>query len=259
MYKNDFFCNNCGLYGHFYKSCHYPIISLGVISFIIQKDDIKFILVKRKDTIGYSDFIRGKYQLNKESIMKLIDIMSLDEKNKICNLNFNELWKDLWRVENSKQEHLIEYNNSQVKYYKLSNILEISNLVSLSKTQYTDREWGFPKGRRDKNENDLKCACREFEEETDLNEDDYDLLEVSPIIEDINGTDNIKYRHIYYLAQLNNTNIKLNPNNSAQIREISEIKLMTYDEITKSLRPYHIDKLKIINSIIESLKFLKLI
>ena len=36
---------------------------------------------------------------------------------------------------------------------------------------------GVPKGRRSNHEGNLKCAIREFEEETDLRSDEYTLLE----------------------------------------------------------------------------------
>ena len=259
MNKNDFFCNNCGICGHLYKNCHYPIISLGIISFFLQENnDIQFLLVKRKDSIGYSDFIRGKYELTEINIIRLLDIMTLHEKDKITNLSFDELWQDLWKVENTKQEHYIEYQNSKSKFSLLKKQFSVSELIKKSNTMFINTEWGFPKGRREKLETDLECARREFEEETDLNKTDYSLLKLTPIIEDINGSDNIKYRHIYYIAKLNKIDVKLNKDNLNQMKEISDIKLMNYETISNNIRPYHKEKLKIINSIIESLKFLKI-
>ena len=38
------------------------------------------------------------------------------------------------------------------------------------KMNYFEQEWSFPKGRRNFNEFDLDCAIREFEEETNLKE-----------------------------------------------------------------------------------------
>ena len=258
MNKNELYCNNCGINGHFYKNCHYPIISLGIISFYIEDNDIKFLLVKRKDSLGYSDFIRGKYSLSTESIVKLINIMTIDEKKKISVLNFDNLWEDLWKVENTKEEHFLEYKTSKLKYISLKKTFNITKLINMCNYNFTDTEWGFPKGRREKLETDLQCANREFQEETDLKEEDYSLLKVRPIIEDINGSDNIKYRHIYYIAKLKCNNVNLNKSNSNQIKEISDIKLMNYDEIKQNLRPYYQNKLEIVNSIIETLKFMKI-
>ena len=36
--KNKKYCTNCGNYGHLYKSCNYPVLSLDKITF---KYDIK--------------------------------------------------------------------------------------------------------------------------------------------------------------------------------------------------------------------------
>jgi 8-oxo-dGTP pyrophosphatase MutT (NUDIX family) len=36
---------------------------------------------------------------------------------------------------------------------------------------YEHPEWEFPKGRKNKDESDIECALREFEEETGINRD----------------------------------------------------------------------------------------
>ena len=46
--------------------------------------------------------------------------------------------------------------------YSLDKLIEKSNHL----VQWSDTEWGFPKGRRNYQEDDRKCALREFEEET---------------------------------------------------------------------------------------------
>ena len=40
----------------------------------------------------------------------------------------------------------------------------LTSLIKNSKTNWTEPEWGFPKGRRNYLENDLTCAIREFKE-----------------------------------------------------------------------------------------------
>ena len=54
------FCNNCGKNGHAFHQCKYPITSIGVILFKYQKNNIKYLMIRRKDTLGYVDFMRGK-------------------------------------------------------------------------------------------------------------------------------------------------------------------------------------------------------
>ena len=70
-------CTNCGLGGHFFRSCTLPVTSYGIIAVkynndinvsslflnsnnINQNDSIEFLLIQRKDSISYVEFIRGK-------------------------------------------------------------------------------------------------------------------------------------------------------------------------------------------------------
>ena len=98
MNKNNYqFCNNCGRNGHLFHACKKPITSSGIICINNDEKENKYLLICRKDTLGYVDFIRGKYPLyNKDYIQNIIDEMTLDEKRKISTMSFNELWTDLW-------------------------------------------------------------------------------------------------------------------------------------------------------------------
>ena len=110
------------------------------------------------------------------------------------------------------------------------------------KPKWKKPEWGFPKGRRDKhNEENLSCACREFEEETGYKKTDYSVLNrIESIEEKMMGTNGIKYKHIYYLA-INNSN-KDHISSDYDIYEIGDIKWFTYNEAMLHIRPYHVEK-----------------
>ena len=107
MYNNNNinnFCNNCGMKGHLFHQCKLPITSIGLIVFHKDKtesgkksENIKYLMIRRKDSLGYVDFMRGKYNLN--NIMHLLNIineMTQEEKNNILNIDFNTLWNNLW-------------------------------------------------------------------------------------------------------------------------------------------------------------------
>ena len=51
----DKYCNNCGNYGHVYKSCRHPILSYGILLYTEGDDGGKkqIIMVERKDTLSY--------------------------------------------------------------------------------------------------------------------------------------------------------------------------------------------------------------
>ena len=66
MNKTYNYCSNCGKIGHTYNKCHTPITSMGIIVFrksSVDSEQIEFLTIRRKDTLGYVDFLRGKYPL----------------------------------------------------------------------------------------------------------------------------------------------------------------------------------------------------
>ena len=80
----DNYCNNCGKQGHNYNLCKLPITSIGVISFRFNNGCIEYLMIRRKDTLGFIDFIRGKYSTsNKEYIMNMIKQMTINEKQQL--------------------------------------------------------------------------------------------------------------------------------------------------------------------------------
>jgi 8-oxo-dGTP pyrophosphatase MutT (NUDIX family) len=285
--KKNFYCTNCNKKGHVYKNCLEPIISNGIISIYIDNFDIenfddlekyislnlypslkikkntnfeyknlsnenpniKFLMIQRKNSLGYLEFIRGRYdETNNQNINYIFEQMTQNEIHDILTKDFDFLWNDLWDVNNIKNKnHYKEYMTSRQKFYELK--LNKSDIINNLKPKYLYNEWGFPKGRRELYESDIICAIREFEEETNIKENMYNLLEsCSKIKENLVGTNGINYLHNYFLAILNTDKIN---NIDSTNREIGNIKVMTYNECIENIRPYHINKLKIINILYE--------
>lgn len=204
------------------------------------KNNIKFLLIKRKHTLGYLEFIRGKYNLdNSEGIQFLFKQMITSEIKKIGTLTFNELWDDVWG--NSYKND--EYYASKAKFNKLKTSIipnidfYVNNVVPL----WLSQEWGFPKGRRSYNETDINCAVREFKEETGYLDDEFIVLNKVPPIEEVfYGTNGIKYKHVYYLAiSMTDKSVNINNNNKHQCNEIGDIRWATFDDSMQLFRPYH--------------------
>lgn len=82
MSKNTtILCNNCGKQGHLFHQCKLPITSYGIILFRKNENGYKYLMIRRKDSFGYIDFIRGKYSpYNIYQIQKIVDEMSIQEK-----------------------------------------------------------------------------------------------------------------------------------------------------------------------------------
>ena len=185
--------------------------------------------------------------------------MTVHEKEKIQLEPFDSLWKNLWMID-TINNYQNEYMRSKDKFSSLnsenSNDIKLSDIIKLSNTNYTEQEWGFPKGKREKDESNIQSAIREFEEETNLNSNQYNILNLKPIIEDFMGTDNRKYRNIYYIAEYLDDNKSLSLDNDFQKVEISAIKLMVFNEIETHIRPYNPEKIQVLESLINSLKFI---
>ena len=258
MKTGHIYCGNCGKLGHVYKQCLLPIISLGIILVKKMKNgNNEFIMIQRKDTIGFVEFMRGKYQTEDLNYLRnLFKIMTKKERLQIISYDFDSLWNLLWLKKNNKQ-NFNEFENSKKKFYLLKNGITHNNisynLETINSTTpyiYETPEWGFPKGRRNLHENDLDCAKREFEEETGIQSNKYKMLDINRINETFKGTNNISYRHTYYIAELINNeeqlDITINKDNINQYSEISNIRWFKYQDGINIIRPYNIEKKNIL-------------
>ena len=58
------YCNNCGTKGHIFYQCKQPITCVGIIVFRNGTDNKREnLLIRRKDSLGYVEFMRGKYNI----------------------------------------------------------------------------------------------------------------------------------------------------------------------------------------------------
>ena len=281
-------CLNCGKSGHQFKSCGEPIISYGVICFNLNStlnlsnkyiknyfynkyidieefnysnlnnlkhiplfyDKIKILMIRRKNSMNYIEFLRGKYEPSDINHIKTIfSLMTREENLKIYNNSFEFLWNELWKDTAKSKIYQKEFNLSKIKFEELkdNNFYDLLNENNLS--NYQEAEWGFPKGRRNTNEQNIMCAMREFNEETSLGFDNLHVLErLSCAQEEYTGTNGIKYKHIYYLAS-SDKELELSINNDYQIYEIGDMAWFTIPEALEKIRSYNDKKIKMINQI----------
>lgn len=264
-------CNNCGKQGHSFHQCKLPITSYGIILCRPSNKGIQFLMIRRKDSFGYIDFIRGKYSpYNIEQLQHTINEMSLIEKKQIITEPFNKLWAMMWGNTSSENQFRSEESISVKKFELITNGVYINNvkytlrdLVEKSDTAWTETEWEFPKGRRNPQERDLDCGLREFEEETGYSQNSIAIVEnILPYEEIFIGSNHKSYKHKYFLAYMNQYNNQekddiINLQNY-QRSEVSKLEWKTFDECLKSIRPYNLEKKKIITNINNLLQQYKL-
>ena len=262
-------CNNCGKQGHSFHQCKNPITSYGIILFRIYKrniqnldmnsdeNNIEFLMIRRKDSFGYIDFVRGKYSpYNIEHIQHIVNEMSIVEKERILSLPFNTLWEQMWgNVSN------IQYKNEEAasakKYEIIKNgvliddiLIKLEDIVNKSDTKWLETEWEFPKGRRNYQEKDLDCALREFEEETGISSKSISIIEnLLPFEELFIGTNHKSYKHKYFLAYMNENNDNQNNLHNYQLTEVSKLDWKAIDKCLESIRPYNLEKKQLIINI----------
>ena len=248
------FCNNCGKNGHLFHQCKVPITSIGIILVDTCGPENKFLMIRRKDTLGYIDFIRGRYPYNNINyLMNIINEMTEDEKDQITNYDFDTLWINLWG-KNTGLNNFTEQKSSKDKFELLQKgisingeIYSIFDLINSSTNKWREPEWGFPKGRRNFNEKDYDCGCREFEEETGISRKYISIIDnIMPLEEIFSGSNYKSYKHKYFVATLNTKDINIS---NFQKTEVSKVEWKPYSSAINSIRPYNLEKIDIIKQI----------
>jgi 8-oxo-dGTP pyrophosphatase MutT (NUDIX family) len=260
-------CTNCGELGHVYRNCVSPITSYGIIAIkftttrtdelsllcssnnfiagIESTNDVKFLLIQRKDSLAFVEFVRGKYVIDDDFyIGRLLKGMTKDEQHKLLTLDFDVIWKNVWGDTN--KSHKSNFESSLRKFNEIKS--KLSRLISENKSQWTEPEWGFPKGRRNPYESDIACAIREFQEETNLQKYQFSILQnIDPITETFFGSNHVHYCHKYYISICSeNTDVAIHSENPHMAREIGNIAWCTLEEALDRIRPDNIEKREIL-------------
>jgi len=219
-----------------------------------KKNSLEYLMNCKKFSYSYTDFILGNYKkiTDFDYLIDLFDRMTLEEKEKIKNNDFDTLWSGIW---NSKTFKNGKYNESKMKFNIIKSGIKfnsyrnfsLDNLIGQKNSNYTEPEWGFPKGRKNRNEFDAQCALREFTEETGIEKEDFRFVEIDPVYENHIGKDSCFYKTYLYFGECRN-GTKTEVHDKV---EISQVKWMTKGELIKRLRPYQSSIVNCIN-IVES-------
>jgi 8-oxo-dGTP pyrophosphatase MutT (NUDIX family) len=211
-------------------------------------------MIQRKDSLGFMDIMRGKYRESEpDYIKKQLRGMTDKERARLLNDEFDDIWHDLWGADTeSSQRYAHDRLISKQKLAELragietskGEVYTLADLLRQEPSVYETPEWGFPKGRRDPYESDIDCAFRELYEETGISTDElWKVANVSPLIEQFYGSNDVHYRHSYYVAQyIGRKDISFDILNSEMTKEIGNLAWKSLDEAILLLRPENVEK-----------------
>jgi 8-oxo-dGTP pyrophosphatase MutT (NUDIX family) len=279
-------CSNCNKSNHEYRDCKDPVTSWGIILINLSNikniikhehninicnrisnicpqnykdleslgtfmNHIKFLLIQRRHSIAYMDFIRGKYKVdNIDQINSLFQYMNPVEIDRLKTHEFRDLWNEMWNNDPTKINNIKDYTIAENKFNQLKSDqkldLNLNFFIENVTPLYKQNEWGFPKGRKNHNEAPLQCAIREFSEETNIDLSKINVINnILPIEENLIGTNGLPYRHIYYIAETTVEEIDNVMNNN----EIGNIGFFNYNDAKELIRDYHTEKKYILQCI----------
>jgi len=208
----------------------------GATSLPTSTSTLEVLMVRRKDSMSFAEFVRGKYDpANAEYVNVLLSNTSQCELKRLQTEDFGSIWAKMWGnsiIERRDQEfHEAREKFRHVKY-----------IVDAASTKYLEPEWGFPKGRRLRCETDQGCAEREFFEETNILRTEYCIATGLELEETFRGTNNVPYRHKYFIALLRKPHDLHQVFTSSMRQEVSAIAWKTLDECAKLTRPQYVQR-----------------
>ena len=206
-------------------------------------DDLKILMINRKVSLNFIEFLRGKYSIsNKFYIAEMISMMTKKEFEMLKKMEFSKLWMYVWGD--------VKYKNVYTKSLKRYNLIK-DYIMGLPEPVYDEPEWEFPKGRSEYRETSYECANREFCEETGLTSDYYEIIDIKPILNEYVATNKIKYINKYYFSELivKPPEFTIDPLIKEQYNEIGKIQLCSLRECKELFREYQKGKIVILNNI----------
>lgn len=241
-----------------------PVLSVGMVPFYVDTSGLRVMMIRRKVTVGFMDFVRGKYSVaNIHRLVALIDTMTLIEKELILSGTYTEMWAKAWgeghsggayRLEAEQANGLLETIRRGVSLG--GELVALEGLVKQSTTSWTEPEWEFPKGRKNFQEKDIDCAYREVAEETGLHRCNFDVVRnISPIEETFIGSNLKSYKYRYYLANVSDSSADLS---KFQKSEIGDARWFSCDEAIDVIRSYHIEKQRVVEQVRKTLESVQL-
>jgi 8-oxo-dGTP pyrophosphatase MutT (NUDIX family) len=194
-----------------YKDKSKPRNSAGIAlcRYNFKKKDIEILFVKKRCTYWYTTFVLGRYNVRDDKrILFMLSRMTPEEKLIILTMDYKVIWDHNWQTHNynpkfKNRKQITTQESYDAKRLKFEDLIrDNGNKLRLLISQSKNRPliWEVPKGRKVSDaENDVECAVREFEEETDIPKESYMFLPIKPISFSHRDGD-VNYVNKYYIA-----------------------------------------------------------
>lgn len=232
-----------------------PVISCGIICFNhtigdhVSPEELKIIFIRRKDSLSYVEFIRGKYRpSDPQYIRTLLRGMTRAEHEMILTKTFPELWEQMW-IKTSKK-HQADYEKSMSRFESCKGM--VRRFIEENPSEWTEPEWGFPKGRPNRYESTVECALREFEEETGVKKEKVKIIDNLVYHERYRGTNGIEYCNKYLVGVYKEGDLHLDFENMVQMKEVSGVEWFTINEAKKRIRSIYPSRIHILDEVYET-------
>ena len=217
-------------------------------------DDGRILMVCRKDTIGFMEFMKGNYSLENGNsninehphIVDLFSMMTQEELEILMQENYDLAYKKLYGK--SPKESHTHNQRERILFETNKDIwLEIcKNVYKNGKGGWKEPEWGFPKGKKNKTETKIGCALRELYEETGITNEMITIDNTSKFVEK-RCEGNKEFIYEYFIGRLcNGFNIETV---TKQTNEISDVSLLSINECVKKIRHYYKNRIRILESL----------
>ena len=179
-----------------------PITSYGIVLYTYEKNKyLKYLVCQRRDSISYIQYLQDL--IEEKNMLKYINLMSKEEKQRCLEYYYkndsHSIWKDLW-LNNKSKIYINNYNRCTKMFQK--NMEKYIECFKDESTGQNENQWFFPKGRIHKNEHEIDCALREFEEETNISSKNISVNKNVTFEEYYIGSNNLIYKSVYYTAYI---------------------------------------------------------
>lgn len=206
--------------------------SYGIILFKKVKNQLLFLLIKKKYSYHFSDIVSGNYT-GISDFLTLTSKLTYDEKELLMTGNFNLIWSGIYSNRRFQTNNFHKCKNKFSGVYKDNKEKIHQYLLSSS---VIENKWELPKGHKINTDIlDVDAALREFTEETNIKRSDYKLSNDWGFL---NFSDrSIDYRYKFFIAKYTTENYVCNydflrhstETCGCKFLSLSEIKVLSHD------------------------------